>query len=124
MGVKWINKSESEGTAIMYPNYLLTNREFVSKFEGKYSALVGLDDETDQIVLKPLSYDEDCDPIYKDSLRIAINIQKSFIRFGKTKDMKLIASVLHVDVTKAGLKGTSKWNEKEEALYILLGGNK
>lgn len=124
MGVKWINKSESEGTAIMYPNYLLTNREFVSKFEGKYSALVGLDDETDQIVLKPLSYDEDNDPIYKDSLRIAINIQKSFIRFGKTKDMKLIASVLHVDVTKAGLKGTSKWNEKEEALYILLGGNK
>lgn len=124
MGVKWINKTEAEGTAIMYPNYLLTNREFVSKFEGKYSALVGLDDDTDQIVLKPLSYDEDCDPVYKDSLRININIQKSFIRFGKTKDMKLIAETLHVEVTKSGLKGTSKWNDKEGALYILLGGSK
>ena len=63
MGVKWINKTQAEGTATMFPNYLLTNREFVAKFEDKYSALVGLDDDTDQIVLKPLSKDEDMDPV-------------------------------------------------------------
>ena len=124
MGVKWINKGELEGTAIMFPNYLLTNRQFFDKFDNKYSALVGLDDDTDQIVLKPLSKDEDIDPKYQDSLRIKINIQKSYIRFGNTKSMSLIASLLHVDVPKTGLKGKSFWNEKEDALFILLGGNK
>lgn len=124
MGVKWINKVEAEGTAIMFPNYLLTNREFLDKFDDKYSALVGLDDDTDQIVLKPLSKDEDSDPKYQDSLRIKINIQKSYIRFGNTKSMSLIASLLHVDVPKTGLKGRSFWNEKEDALFIILGGNK
>ena len=124
MGVKWINKTQAEGTATMFPNYLLTNREFVGKFEDKYSALVGLDDDTDQIVLKPLSKDEDMDPKYQDSLKIKINIQKSYIRFGNTKSMSLIASLLHVDVPKSGLKGKSFWNEKEEALFIILGGNK
>ena len=124
MGVKWINKTQAEGTATMFPNYLLTNREFVAKFEDKYSALVGLDDDTDQIVLKPLSKDEDMDPKYQDSLKIKINIQKSYIRFGNTKSMSLIASLLHVDVPKSGLKGKSFWNEKEEALFIILGGNK
>ena len=124
MGVKWINKGELEGTAIMFPNYLLTNRQFFDKFDNKYSALVGLDDDTDQIVLKPLSKDEDIDPKYQDSLRIKINIQKSYIRFGNTKSMSLIASLLHVDVPKTGLKGRSFWNEKEDALFIILGGNK
>ena len=124
MGVKWINKVEAEGTATMFPNYLMANREFVDKFDDKYSALVGLDDDTDQIVLKPLSKDEDEDPKYQDSLRIKINIQKSYIRFGNTKSMSLIASLLHVDVPKTGLKGRSFWNEKEDALFIILGGNK
>jgi len=124
MSVKWINKVQAEGTAVMFPNYLLTNREFLDKFDNKYSALVGLDDDTDQIVLKPLSADEDANPKYKDSLKIKINIQKSYIRFGNTKSMSLIASLLHVDVPKTGLKGKSFWNEKEEALFILLGGDK
>ena len=124
MSVKWINKTTAEGTATMFPNYLITNREFLDKFDDKYSALVGLDDDTDQIVLKPLSKDEDADPKYQDSLKIKISIQKSYIRFGNTKSMSLIASLLHVDVPKTGLKGKSFWNEKEEALFILLGGNK
>ena len=124
MSVKWINKVAAEGTAVMFPNYLMTNRQFLDKFDNKYSALVGLDDDTDQIVLKPLSKDEDTDPKYEDSLRIKINIQKSYIRFGNTKSMSLIASLLHVDVPKTGLKGKSFWNEKEDALFIILGGDK
>ena len=36
MGVKWINKGELEGTAIMFPNYLLTNRQFFDKFDNKW----------------------------------------------------------------------------------------
>ena len=84
MGVKWINKTEAEGTAIMYPNYLLTNREFVSKFEGKYSALVGLDDDTDQIVLKPLSYDDLMNKIKNGDYELSDDI----INIGKKKGKK------------------------------------
>lgn len=122
MGVKWFNKLEAEGLATMYPNYIQTNREFVDRFENKYSALVGLDDETDQIVLKPLNIDEDNDLKYRDALKIKFNIQKSFIRFGNKKTMELIASIIHVDVPKDGLKGKCKWDEKEDALLIDLGG--
>ena len=34
MGVKWINKTTAEGTATMFPNYLITNREFLDKFDN------------------------------------------------------------------------------------------
>lgn len=123
MSVKWIDKLENQGTAIMYPNYIMTNNVFLDKFNEKYSALVGLDDETDTIYLKPLSLDEDSDPKYASSLKIKINIQRSFMRFGNTKAIAQIASIIHVDVPKSGLKGTSRWDEKENSLIIKIGGN-
>ena len=125
MAVKWIKKTEEKGSATIYPNYLLTNREFVDKFQDKYSVLVGLDDDSREIVLKPLSIDEDGDPKYRDALRVKINIQRSFIRFGNTKSMKQIASSIELDdIPKDGIKGTSKWDELSESLYITLGGKK
>ena len=124
MGVKWIEKIDHQGTAVMYPNYLMTNNIFSDKFKDKYSALVGLDDETDTIYLKPLTLDEDSDPRYQSSLKIKINMQRSFMRFGNTKSIAQIASIIHVDVPKTGLKGTSRWDEKESSLVISLGGNK
>lgn len=122
MSVRWIEKIDNEGTATLYPNYLLTNNAFVSKFIDKYSVLVGLDDDTDTIYLKPLSLDEDSDPQYQDSLKIKINIQKSYMRFGNTKSVSQIASIIHVNVPKEGLKGTCKWDDIEESLVIKLGG--
>lgn len=122
MSIKWIKEAEEVGTATMFPNYLQANSAFINKFKNKYSALTGLDDETDQIVLKPLTEEEDRDPLYHDSLRLKISVQKSYIRFGNTKQMSLIASIIHVDVPKEGLKGTSRWDDNEEALYIYLGG--
>lgn len=124
MSVKWLNKIESCGYATMLPNYLMTNNAFLDKFEGKYSALVGLDDDTDQIVLKPLSFDEDNDIRYQNQLKLKISFQRSFIRFGNTKQMSLIASLLHVDVPKTGLKGSTRWDDNEGALFIILGGEK
>lgn len=123
MGVKWIKNIDTTGSATMYPNYLITNKQFVDKFINKYSALVGLDDETDTIYLKPLSLDEDLDPKYQNTLKIKISIQKSYMRFGNTKSMNLIGSIIHVYHDKSGIKGTCRWDEKENSLVISLGGN-
>lgn len=124
MSVKWISKIDTTGTATIYQNYIQTNKQFVDKFIDKYSVLVGLDDETDTIYLKPLSLDEDNDVKYQSSLKIKFNIQKSFMRFGNTKNMSQIASIIHVEIPKAGLRGISKWDEKENSLVICFGGEK
>ena len=124
MSVKWISKIDTTGTATMYQNYIQTNKQFVDKFIDKYSVLVGLDDETDTIYLKPLSLDEDNDVKYQSSLKIKFNIQKSFMRFGNTKNVSQIASIIHVEIPKAGLRGISKWDEKENSLVICFGGEK
>ena len=124
MSVKWISKIDTTGTATMYQNYIQTNKQFVDKFIDKYSVLVGLDDETDTIYLKPLSLDEDSDVKYQSSLKIKFNIQKSFMRFGNTKNVSQIASIIHVEIPKAGLRGISKWDEKENSLVICFGGEK
>lgn len=124
MSVKWISKIDTTGTATMYQNYIQTNKQFVDKFIDKYSVLVGLDDETDTIYLKPLSLDEDSDVKYQSSLKIKFNIQKSFMRFGNTKNVSQIASIIHVEIPKVGLKGISKWDEKENSLVICFEGEK
>ena len=124
MSLKWISKIDTTGTATMYQNYIQTNKQFVDKFIDKYSVLVGLDDETDTIYLKPLSLDEDSDVKYQSSLKIKFNIQKSFMRFGNTKNVSQIASIIHVEIPKSGLKGISKWDEKENSLVICFGGEK
>lgn len=124
MSVKWISKIDTTGTATIYQNYIQTNKQFVDKFIDKYSVLVGLDDETDTIYLKPLSLDEDNDVKYQSSLKIKFNIQKSFMRFGNTKNISQIASIIHVEIPKAGLRGVSKWDEKENSLVICFGGEK
>ncbi|MBE6141945.1 MAG: hypothetical protein E7175_03825 [Erysipelotrichaceae bacterium] len=124
MSVKWISKIDTTGTATIYQNYIQTNKQFVDKFIDKYSVLVGLDDETDTIYLKPLSLDEDNDVKYQSSLKIKFNIQKSFMRFGNTKNISQIASIIHVEIPKAGLRGISKWDEKENSLVICFGGEK
>ncbi len=122
MSVKWIGKVGAEGTATMFPNYLQANSTYIDKFANTNSALTGLDDETDQIILKPLTPAEEVDPAYHDALKLKVSIQNSFIRFGNTKQMKLIASLIHVDVPREGLRGKTIWNDEEKALYIMLGG--
>ena len=95
----------------------LNEHDLVEKANKYTNALVGA-------AFNPLTMDKDLDPKYQDSLKLKINIQRSYIRFGNTKSMSLIASLLHVEVPKTGLKGKSFWNDKEDALFIILGGNK
>ena len=124
MSIRWLNDTTTEGIAILYKHYLQTNRQFVDKFLEKESVLVGLNDDTDQIILKPLNKIEHKDPAYQNRLRLNINIQKTFIRFGNTESVRLIASTIHVDVPKEGLRGTCIWDEATGTLVITLGDNK
>ena len=121
--INWIKNNVDNGTATLTNNYLQTNKTFVDKFENCYQTIVGID-EKHNIVLKPISIDEEESMKYDDMLKAKVSIQKSFMRFGNTKLMTHIKNLLQFEIPKDGIKCVTNWDQKENALIINMEGEK
>lgn len=121
MAIKWIKNVESNGNATLTNNYLMTSKIFSDKFVDCYLAVVGIDDKKN-IVLKPISLDEDESLIYDEMLKVKVSIQKSYMRFGNTKAVNRIKSLLELDIPKEGIKGTTSWDNDDNYLVVNLKG--
>ena len=123
MAVTWIKKSEEKGSATFSSSYVVINQLFADKFSNSFSALLGVD-EQNNIIFKPLTFDEAESPKYKDSVLLKVNIFNSFVRLGNTASMKVISELLDLDLGKSGVKYETVWNESENALVVQTGGGK
>ena len=123
MAVTWIKKTEEKGSATLSSSYVVINQMFADKFANSYSALLGVD-ENSNIIFKPLSLDEAESPKYKESVLLKVNIFNSFVRLGNTASMKVISELLNLDLGKSGLKYETYWNDSEKALVVETGGGK
>lgn len=123
MAVTWIKKTEEKGSATLSNRNVVINQRFADRFSKSYSALLGVD-ESNNIILKPLSLDECESPKYKDAMLLKVNVFKSFVRLGNTVNMKTISELLNLDLTKSGLKFLTYWNNNEDALVVETGGGK
>ena len=123
MAVTWIKKTEEKGSATLSSSYVVINQMFADKFANSYSALLGVD-ENSNIIFKPLSLDEAESPKYKESVLLKVNIFNSFVRLGNTASMKVISELLNLDLGKSGLKYGTYWNDSEKALVVETGGGK
>lgn len=123
MAVTWIKKTEEKGSATLSNRNVVINQRFADRFTNSYSALLGVD-ESNNIILKPLSLDETESPKYKDAVLLKVNVFNSFVRLGNTANMKTISELLDVDLTKSGLKFGTYWSDNENALVVETGGGK
>ena len=117
MAVNWLKEKETTGSATLTNNYVMTSSAFKDKFINCYSAIIGVDDVRN-IHIKPISLDEFESIKYKDNKKITVNVQKSFLRFGNTKMVEELKSILAIDIPKDGIKGKTSWNEKDNCLVI------
>ena len=122
MAVTWVKKAEEKGSATFSNSYIVINQMFADKFANSYSALLGVD-EDNNIIFKPLSLDECESPKYKDGVLLKVNIFNSFVRLGNTASMKVIGNLLNTEFSKKGTKYETRWNNNENALVIVTGGN-
>lgn len=122
MAIKWIKDIENNGNATLTNNYVMTSKVFSDKFNNCYSAVIGVDDDKN-VVIKPLTLDENESPLYQDVLKVKVSIQKSYMRFGNTKAINQIKSLLDLNIPKKGIKGITSWDNLDNYLVINLKGD-
>ena len=119
MAINWIKNVENNGNATLTNNYLMTSKVFSDRFTECYTVVVGVDDKKN-IVLKPISLDDLESLKYDDMLKVKVSIQKSYMRFGNTKVVSQIKSLLDLNIPREGIKGITSWDNNDNYLVVAL----
>lgn len=125
MKIEWFNRGDNSSAVTIYENNICLNKQASNYFEDAYSVAIGMDSETNNIIIKNISKEEaESLSIDKDSLT-KISLKASYGRITGKKMIDQISFVLGLDFTKQNAyKYNAKWNNGTKMLIIETGGNK
>lgn len=125
MKIEWFNRNDNLSAVTIYENNICLNKQASNYFLDAYAVAVGVDCDTNNIVIKNVSKEEyDSSLIDKSSLS-KIAIKSSYGRITGKKIIDQINEILGLDFSQqAAYKYDAKWNTGSKILIIECGGNK
>lgn len=97
MGFKWTTNEMATMTISIYETNLTLNKAACKYFENVTHVLLGFDDETNQIAIKPISRDDIQNEIYPINQLHRISLGKSYGRITNKNFIEFIARQFHFD---------------------------
>lgn len=117
MKIEWINKEDSNGAVTLYDNNITLSKKAANFFNDAYAVAVGIDRETQNIIIKSISKDE-ANQLEKDNLH-KIAIKGSYGRITGKRLIDEISNVIKIDFsTKQAYKFGAKWNTGFKMLIV------
>lgn len=123
MKIEWFTQKDNLGAVTIYANNICLNKQAANYFLDAYAVAIGVDSDTNNIVIKNVSQEEvDSSLVKKESLN-KISIKSSYARItGKTLIDK-INEILKLDFSsQAAYKYTARWNTGSKMLIVECGG--
>ncbi len=119
MSFTWASKKPNDGVATLYESNITLNKAASSHFERAYSVLLGMDENTGRIAVKPLSKEEvDLGAIAAEK-RHKITVKPSYARVCNKKFMKEVQRLANIDLAhNKSIKFSATWSRAESALII------
>ncbi|MCK5761600.1 MAG: hypothetical protein KAH16_01740 [Candidatus Izimaplasma sp.] len=119
MSFVWISKKPKEGIATLYESNITLNKSASSHFDHAYRVLLGLDQDSKKVAVKPISKDESNIGAIPEEKRHKITVKPSYARVCNKKFMKEIASLVRIDLSNnQSFKFKTKWSSEDSALII------
>jgi len=118
MNIDWINNDKNSAITI-YNNNITLSKQAATFFEDAYGAAVGIDLDTNNIIIRKISkeeYDKFCSD---DSAVHKVEIKSSYGRINSKQLVSKISDKLGLDFTKQqSYKFSAKWNTGYKMLII------
>lgn len=114
----WLNPVVKEGTATLSAKGIILNTVAATKFQNAYRVKIGVNKAARQLIIVPLTRDQIEKGVYDESSLLKPQIEKSFTKISSVELMRSIASIMELELGKAGEKYPAKWNEDSASLYI------
>lgn len=125
MKIEWLNKVDTSSAVTIYENNICLNKQASNYFLDAYSVAIGIDSETNNIIIKNVSKEEaDSLVIDKNNLN-KISIKSTYGRITGKKIIDQIGYILNLDFKKqSAYKFNAKWNTGKKILIVETGGKK
>lgn len=121
MAIKWYNEKQKDCIATISDTSITFNKPTIMHLEYAYKVMLGIDDESHQVVLKPLSKDEYEQGVYKDFEVYNLSIRSSFARVTNKGFVSEIKRVIKVESLKENPKKfVCQFDEEKNVLLITL----
>lgn len=115
----WVSRKPKDGVATLYESNITLNKAASAHFEKAYSVLLGLDEESKKIAVKPITKEEYELGAIPEEKRHKITVKSSYARVCNKKFMKQIANLIDVTLgDNSSNKFKTKWSKENSALII------
>jgi hypothetical protein len=119
MSFIWASKKPKDGVATFYESNITLNKAASSHFESAYNVLLGLDPESKQVAVKPVSKEEFDIGAIPAEKRHKITVKASYARVCNKKFLKEVAKIAEIDLKdNNSYKFKTNWNSEESILVI------
>ena len=119
MSFVWASKKPKDGVATFYESNITLNKAASSHFESAYNVLLGLDPQSKQVAVKPVSKEEFDIGAIPAEKRHKITVKASYARVCNKKFLKEVAQIAQIDLKdNNSFKFKTNWNSDESILVI------
>lgn len=119
MSFIWASKKPKDGVATLYESNITLNKAASTHFERAYSVLLGIDENTMRIAVKPISKEEVDLGTISEEKRHKITVRPSYARVSNKKFMKEVSKIANLELGhKKSYKFTTTWSKEDSALII------
>ena len=121
MSFVWASKKPSDGVATLYESNITLNKAASSHFDHAYNVLLGLDEESKRVAVKPISKEEFDIGAIPEEKRHKITVRSSYARVCNKKFLKEVSSLMNLDLSNNNsFKFVATWNSQDGFLVIEL----
>lgn len=121
MNFKWVKNDIATPTVTIYESNLTLNKIACEEFSDVRYVLLGLDEDTKQLAIKPVTKDEVDLGIYPTSQLHKISIGKSYGRISNKPFIKSLSELYDLNFAKAnGIKFIANFDDKNNLLIVQL----
>ncbi|MEC9484652.1 MAG: hypothetical protein UMR38_02105 [Candidatus Izemoplasma sp.] len=119
MSFVWASKKPKDGIATIYESNITLNKAASSHFEHAYNVLLGLDEDSKKVAIKPVSKEEFDIGAIPEEKRHKITVKPSYARVCNKKFIGELADVAKIDLENGhSFKFKAFWDKSQSLLVI------
>ena len=124
MNFQWFHEKPKEVIVTLASGNITLNKQASTYFEHAYNVMLGVDEQTYKIAIKPLSKEESMSKAIPDNKKYKITIRSSYARITNKAFMEEIMNLSGLNLLDESVKYPAVWDNKEQILIVdLKGGN-
>lgn len=122
MNFQWFHEKPKEVIVTLASGNITLNKQASTYFEHAYNVMLGVDDKTHKIAIKPLTKAEAMSQAIPDNKKYKITLRSSYARITNKAFMEEIMTLSGLNLIEESIKYPATWDNKEQILIVDLKG--